>query len=252
MSRLQGKIVLVTGAGRGIGRGIAEVVAENGGHVAVNYNRSKAEAESLVAAIRATGGTAMAVQADVTIRADIERMVREVETELGPIDVLVNNAGVESIVPFLEITDEEWERVTQTNLHAPFMVGQVVAASMVAGGRKGAIVNLGSIQAGQVLPGRTHYAPTKRGVEALTRNMAVELAPHGIRVNCLHPGLFDTDMTEWVMKDPDILPIVLGKIPMGRAAQPREMGPAVVFLASDEAGYITGQCLYVDGGMLIV
>ncbi len=250
MGRLQDKIVLVTGGGRGIGRGIAETVAAEGAHVAVNYSKSEAKANEVVEAIRALGRRAIAVQADVSDRQQVEAMVAKVTAELGPIDVLVNNAGVESIVPFLELDDEEWARVTATNLQGPWTCGQVVARAMVARGRGGAIVNIGSIQAGMVFPGRTHYAPTKRGLEALTTNMAVELAPHGIRVNCLHPGLFDTDMTSWVMDDPEILPHVLERIPLGRAAQPGEMGPAVVFMASDDSSYVTGQSLYVDGGML--
>ena len=252
MNRLQDKVVLVTGAGRGIGRGIAEYVAEHGAHVAVNYSQSKTQAEEVADSIRALGRKAIAVQADVSQRDQVEKMVSTIEADLGPIDVLVNNAGVESIVPFLELDDAEWQRVTDINLKGPWLVGQVIARSMVGRKHPGTIINIGSIQAGMVFPGRTHYAPTKRGIEALTRSMAAELAVHGIRVNCLHPGLFDTDMTQWVMSDPDILPNVLAIIPLGRAAQPREMGPAVVFMASDDSSYITGQCLYVDGGMLIM
>lgn len=251
MGRLENKTVLVTGASRGIGRGIAEVVAEEGGNVAVNYSSSAGKAEEVAESLRALGRKAIAVQADVSNREQVEAMVRTVTEQLGPIDVLVNNAGVESIVPYLELTDDEWERVTNINLRGPWTVGQVVARDMVAGGRKGTIVNVGSIQAGMVFPGRTHYAPTKRGIEALTTNMAVELAPHGIRVNCLHPGLFDTDMTAWVMQNAEILPQVLAGIPLGRAANPRELGPAVVFMASDDSSYVTGQSLYIDGGMLI-
>ena len=252
MGRLDGKIALVTGGSRGIGRGIAETLAAEGADVAVNYAAHPDAANEVVAAIEALGRRAIAVQADVANRDQVEAMVSTVTDQLGPIDVLVNNAGVETIVPFLELDDAEWERVTNINLRGPWTVGQIVARDMVARGTKGAIVNIGSIQAGMVFHGRTHYAPTKRGIEALTTNMAAELAPHGIRVNCLHPGLFDTDMTSWVMDNEEILPIVLEKIPLGRAAQPHEMGPVVAFMASDDAGYITGQSLYVDGGMLIL
>jgi NAD(P)-dependent dehydrogenase (short-subunit alcohol dehydrogenase family) len=123
---------------------------------------------------------------------------------------------------------------------------------MINAGRSGAIVNLGSIQAGMALPGRTHYAPTKRGVEALTANLAAELAEHRIRVNCVHPGVIETDMTQWVMQDPDILAEVVGKIPMQRVGQPEEIAGITILLASEEAAYITGQHIYVDGGMRLV
>jgi NAD(P)-dependent dehydrogenase (short-subunit alcohol dehydrogenase family) len=247
--RLADKVVLVTGASRGIGRGVAEVLAREGAHVAVNYVTSAAKAEDVVASIRGLDRRAIAVQADVTSREQVESMVQRVTRELGPIDVLVNNAGVESIVPFLDLDDAEWQRVTDVNLKGEWLCSQVVAREWVAQGRRGNIVNIGSVQAGLAMPGRTHYAPTKRGIEALTRNMAAELAAYGIRVNCIHPGLFDTDMTQWVMADEAVLPIVLDKIPLHRAAEPRELGPAVVFFASDDSSYVTGQCLYVDGGM---
>lgn len=251
MARLENKIVLITGASRGIGRAIAEAVAAEGAHVAVNYVGGREAATEVVEAVRTLGRSAVAVQADVSKRDQVESMVATVTADLGPIDVLVNNAGVESIVPFLELDDAEWQRVTDINLKGEWLCAQVVARGMLARGKPGTMVNVGSVQAGLALPGRTHYAPTKRAIEALTRNLAVELAPHGIRVNCIHPGLIATDMTRWVMDDPAILPIVLDKIPLHRAGQPREVGPAVVFLASDDASYVSGQCLYVDGGMVV-
>ena len=171
---------------------------------------------------------------------------------MGGLDILINNAGVESIVPFLEITLEEWERVTNINLRGEFFCAQAAVRHMIASGKGGAIVNIGSVQAGMVLPGRAHYAPSKRGVEALTANLAVELAEHNIRVNCINPGLIDTDMTSWVMKDPEILPIVLEKIALKRAGEPDEIGQVAAFLASDKASYVTGQSLYVDGGFRIL
>jgi len=139
-------------------------------------------------------------------------MIEKVETELGPIDTLVNNAGIETIIPFLELTDEQWTRLTDINLRGAWLVSQVFCKRAIPAARKGSIVNIGSIQAAKVLPGRTHYAPTKLGLEALTRNMSAEVTPLGIRVNCVHPGLIETDMTDWVMKSPDILPIVLQQI----------------------------------------
>jgi NAD(P)-dependent dehydrogenase (short-subunit alcohol dehydrogenase family) len=246
--RLQNKVSLITGASRGIGRGIAEIFAEEGADVAVNYVGSADKAEDVAAYIRSKGRRAITVRADVARRADVEAMVAKVWQELGPIDILVNNAGIETIVPFLELTDEQWTRLTDVNLRGNWLCAQVVCKRLVSERRKGSIVNIGSIQAAKVLPGRTHYAPTKLGLEALTRNMSAEMTPLGIRVNCVHPGLIDTDMTEWVMKSPDILPLVLAQISLGRAGEPREVGRVVAFFASDEASYLTGQSVHVDGG----
>jgi NAD(P)-dependent dehydrogenase (short-subunit alcohol dehydrogenase family) len=246
--RLTGKVALVTGAGRGIGRGIAEVFAEQGADVAVNYLDDADEAEHVAAFVRCQGRRAMTVQGDVGKRADVEPMFEAVWRELGAIDILVNNAGIETIIPFLELTDEQWTRLVDTNLRGAWLCSQVFCRRVLAGQRPGNIINIGSIQAARVLPGRTHYAPTKLGLEALTRNMSAEMTPRGIRVNCVHPGLIDTPMTSWVMKDPEILPNVLAQISMGRAGQPREIGTVAAFLASDEASYVTGQSLFVDGG----
>ena len=193
-------------------------------------------------------GKATTVKADVARRGEVEAMFEHVWSELGPIDVLVNNAGIETIIPFLELTDEQWTRLTDTNLRGAWMCSQVLCRRVLDAKRKASIVNIGSIQAAKVLPGRTHYAPTKLGLEALTRNMSAEMTPLGIRVNCVHPGLIDTPMTEWVMKSPDILPIVLAQISLGRAGEPREIGNVVAFLSSDDASYVTGQSIFVDGG----
>jgi NAD(P)-dependent dehydrogenase (short-subunit alcohol dehydrogenase family) len=246
--RLKDKVALITGASRGIGRGIAEIFAEEGAHVAVNYVGSADKAEDVAAWVRTKGRRAMAVQADVAKRDQVEAMVDKVWAQLGPIDILVNNAGIETIVPFLELTDEQWTRLVDVNLRGNWLCSQVLCRRLVADKRKGSIVNIGSIQAAKVLPGRTHYAPTKLGLEALTRNMSAEMTPLGIRVNCVHPGLIETDMTDWVMKSPDILPMVLAQISLGRAGQPREVGSVVAFFASDEASYLTGQSVHVDGG----
>jgi NAD(P)-dependent dehydrogenase (short-subunit alcohol dehydrogenase family) len=246
--RLENKVALITGGSRGIGRGIAEVFAEEGAHVAVNYVGQAARAEETAEYVRSKGRRAITVQGDVSKRADVEAMIDRVWKELGPIDILVNNAGIETIIPFLELTDEQWTRLTDINLRGGWLCSQVLCRRLVDEKRKASIVNIGSIQAAKVLPGRTHYAPTKLGLEALTRNMSAEMTPLGIRVNCVHPGLIETDMTEWVMKDPEVLPQVLAQISMGRAGQPREVGHVVAFVASDEASYLTGQSFHVDGG----
>ena len=246
--KLKGKVALVTGASRGIGRGIAEIFCEEGADVAVNYVGQKAEAEQVVKWIQCKGRRAIAIKADVSNRSEVESMVNQTWEELGPIDILVNNAGIETIVPFLDLTDDQWTRLTDVNLRGEWLCSQVVCRRVVASSRRAAIVNIGSVQAAKVLPGRTHYAPTKLGLEALTRNMSAEMTPLGIRVNCVHPGLIDTDMTAWVMKRPDLLPGILGQISLGRAGEPREIGTVVAFFASEEASYLTGQSIHVDGG----
>ncbi len=248
--KLLNKIALITGASRGIGRGIAEVFAEEGADVGVNYFSSPQAAEDVAAYVRCKGRRAITVQADVPNRAQVETMFDRVWKELGPIDVLVNNAGIETIIPFLELTDDQWTRLVDINLRAPWLCSQVYCRRLVAEKRKGVILNIGSVQAAKVLPGRTHYAPTKLGLEALTRNMSVEMMPYGIRVNCLHPGLIETDMTSWVMKNDEIRPQVLAQISMGRAGNIREMGTAAAFFCSDESSYITGQSLHAEGGWI--
>ena len=205
--RLKDKVALVTGASRGIGRGIAEIFAEEGAHVCVNYT-SNADGRR--------GGRRLGQEQGPPRhhrqgrrrqpRLKSRRWSIACGASSGPIDILVNNAGIETIVPFLELTDEQWTRLTDVNLRGNWLCSQVYCRRAIAEKRPGSIVNIGSIQAAKVLPGRTHYAPTKLGLEALTRNMSAEMTPLGIRVNCVHPGLIETDMTDWVMKSPDILP----------------------------------------------
>jgi NAD(P)-dependent dehydrogenase (short-subunit alcohol dehydrogenase family) len=245
--KLTGKVALVTGAGRGIGRGIAEVFAEEGADVAIN-DLDLTAAEAVAASLKAKGRRAIAVKADVGRRDQVEAAFEAAWSALGPIDILVNNAGIETIVPFLELTDDQWTRLVDTNLRGAWLCSQVLCRRVVAAERPASIINIGSIQASKVLPGRTHYAPTKLGMEALTRNMSAEMTPLGIRVNCIHPGLIETDMTSWVLKDEALLPQVLAQISMGRPGQPREIGTVAAFFASDEARYVTGQSLFVDGG----
>jgi NAD(P)-dependent dehydrogenase (short-subunit alcohol dehydrogenase family) len=258
--KLAGRVALVTGASRGIGRAIAARCAREGAAVAINYitgpepvqgKDNRADADALAAEIRGAGGRAVAVEADVSDGARVQAMVDRVAQELGTVDVLVNNAGIETIVPFLELTEAQYQRVLDVNLKGEWLCAQAVVKRLVDEGKPGAVVNVASIQSGMALPGRSHYAPSKRGVEALTRNLATELAPHNIRVNCINPGLIATDMTDWVMKDEQILPVILDRIPLHRAGDPDEIAKVAVFLASDDASYVTGQCIYVDGGWVV-
>jgi NAD(P)-dependent dehydrogenase (short-subunit alcohol dehydrogenase family) len=248
--KLHKKVAIITGASQGIGKGIAEVFAEEGADVVVNHLGSCEKASAVADWARSQGRRALAIEADVRERSQVEAMFDRVEKELGPVDILVNNAGIETIVPFMELTDQQWSDVVNINLRGEWLCGQVFCRRAVAAGRTGAIINIGSIQAGKVLPGRTHYAPAKLAIEALTRNMSAELGALGIRVNCIHPGLIETPMIEWVLKhpDPSVLAGVLAQISLGRTGQPREIGTVAAFFASDEAKYVTGQSLYADGG----
>lgn len=246
--RLANKTALVTGAAQGIGRGIAMALAEAGADVVVNDIKCTNQADDVAASIRTKGRRSLVVKADASSREQVEAMFERACDEMGPIDILVNNAGIETIIPFLEMTDQQWSDVTLVNLKSGWLCSQVFCRRAVAAKRPAAIVNIGSIQAGKVLPGRTHYAPSKLAIEALTRNMSAEVAPLGIRVNCIHPGLIETPMIDWVMKNPDLLRGVLEQISLARPGQPCEIGSVAVFLASEDARYLTGQSFFVDGG----
>jgi NAD(P)-dependent dehydrogenase (short-subunit alcohol dehydrogenase family) len=246
--KLANKTALVTGAAQGIGKGIAQAFAGEGADVVINDINGNGKAEEVADWVRSQGRRAMICRADASCREEVEEMFEAAWKAMGPIDILVNNAGIETIIPFLEMTDEQWMDVTRVNLKSGWLCSQVFCRRAIDAKRPGAIVNIGSIQAARVLPGRTHYAPSKLAVEALTRNVSAEVAPFGIRVNCIHPGLIETPMIDWLMKSPEILPQVLGQISMGRPGQPCEIGTVAAFLASDEARYVTGQSFYVDGG----
>ena len=241
---LRGKVVLVTGAGRGIGRAIAERFAGAGSVVAAN-DIDPQTAAGTAAAITDAGGTAMAVPADVSDSARVSDMVDAIMAEHGRIDVLVNNAGIVSpTLHFFEATEEWWRRIIDVNLTGHFLVSQPVARIMARAGG-GGIVNMSSGGATRAHRSFTAYDATKGGIEALTRAMALDLGPYNVRVNALVPGSIDTSgMTagERALRGENV--------PLGRIGEPLDMTGAVLFLASDDAAYITGETLRVDGGML--
>jgi NAD(P)-dependent dehydrogenase (short-subunit alcohol dehydrogenase family) len=242
---LSGKVVLVTGAQQGIGRAIALRCAAAGADVAVNWLDDEGAANDIADEIRASGRRALTVRGDVGQLAEVEAIVAAVETQLGPIDVLVNNAGVFPRVPFLELRESDWDFVLGVNLKGSCFCAQAVAKRMVAAGRSGAIINLTSGAAYRGSPRGVHYCASKGGVVSLTRQMA--LAPHRIRVNAIAPGLTDTAQPRYGSSEEEIA-ATAQTIPLGRMAQPDDIARTAVFLASDEAGFTTGQILHVNGG----
>jgi NAD(P)-dependent dehydrogenase (short-subunit alcohol dehydrogenase family) len=244
--RLAGKRALVTGAQQGIGRAVALALAREGADVAVNFLDDRAAAEAVAGEARALGRRALVVQADVARRAEVEAMVAAVVAGLGPPDVLVNNAGVFPRSPFLELDEGEWDHVLGVNLKGSFLTAQAAARAMVAAGRPGAIVNLAS-SAVRGDPRGVHYSSSKAGVVGLTRAMALALAPHGIRVNAIAPGLTDTAQPRYGNTEAQIAARAR-EVPLGRMAQPDEIARVAVFLASDDAAFVTGEVVHANGG----
>jgi len=244
---LSGKVVLVTGAQQGIGRAIALRCAAAGADVAVNWLDDEGAANDIADEIRASGRRALTVRGDVGQLAEVEAIVAAVETQLGPIDVLVNNAGVFPRVPFLELRESDWDFVLGVNLKGSCFCAQAVAKRMVAAGRSGAIINLTSGAAYRGSPRGVHYCASKGGIVSLTRQMALELAPHRIRVNAIAPGLTDTAQPRYGSSEEEIA-ATAQTIPLGRMAQPDDIARTAVFLASEDAGFTTGQILHVNGG----
>jgi NAD(P)-dependent dehydrogenase (short-subunit alcohol dehydrogenase family) len=245
--KLEGQVALVTGGSRSIGRAVALAFAREGAAVAVNYVSHAEEAQSAAREIEKQGRRALAVRADTSQRAQVQTMVDEVTTRLGPIDVLINNAGVQKRVFFLELDEADWDWMLGVNLKGYFLVGQAVAARMKARGR-GKIINVSSEAAGFPAPRMTAYCVSKAGVAMLTKCMALELAPHGIRVNALAPGLTRTDINRKDLEDDTFLKARLTRIPLGRVMAPEDLVGAAIFLASADSDMMTGMTLQVDGG----
>jgi glucose 1-dehydrogenase len=248
-----GKTVIVTGASQGIGRAIAARFADEGAG-AVIADVDQAAGQAAVDAIRASGGKARFLRCDVASSEAVNELLADVAANEGRLDVLVNNAAVLDSADFLDLAEADFDRVLRVNLKGAFLMGQAAARQMVAqvklGGAPGAIINLSSVNAVFALPDHAAYSISKGGISQLTKVMALSLAPHGIRVNAIGPGSIMTAMLEKVMTDAVARQRILSRTPLGRLGLPEEIANIAVFLASDQASYITGQTIYADGGRL--
>lgn len=249
LREFDGRVALVTGGGRGIGEAIGHELAAGGAAVGV-LDVDLGRARTVAAQLAKIGTTAVGVGADISDEEAVTKAVLEVEDTLGSVDILVNNAAITSTAGFQEISIAEWKRVLDVDLTGVFICSKAATPSMIARGN-GAVVNIGSVagRLGGGIIGRIAYATAKAGVLGLTKALARDLAPHGVRVNCVAPGPCETDMTHVLQEDANLRRGVLAKVPLGRIGQADEIAKVVAFLVSDRASFITGETIYVDGGI---
>lgn len=243
---LAGKVVLVTGASRGIGKAIALAFGGSGAAVVVNYRDNRTQAEETAGEIKAKGGKAITWQADVADAGQVQAMIEGIDSRLERLDILVNNAGIVRDLLLLQMEKQDWTAVLETNLFGVYHCSRAVLKGMVMK-RWGRIINLSSIAAFQGGRGQTNYAASKGAINAFTRSLAAEVGPKGITVNAIAPGLIATDMSRGVLALSD--GVVRERIALRRIGEPADVAPLAVFLASEAASYITGQVIHVDGGM---
>ena len=246
--KLDGKYALVTGASRGIGREIALELARQGAHVAINYSGSEAKAISVAAEIKAMGREALVFQADVSNAEAVDQMFKQTIEAFGRLDILVNNAGITRDNLLMRMKEADWDDVININLKGVFLCTKAVSRQMMKQ-RSGRIINISSIVGVSGNAGQANYVAAKAGVIGLTKTAAKELAPRGITVNAIAPGFITTDMTNELNEE--TRKMMLSQIPLGRLGDPADIAKAAVFAASDDSGYMTGQTLHIDGGMVM-
>jgi len=248
MGRFDGKVVVVTGSGRGIGRATALAFAREGADVVVNVSKSVDEGNAVVEEIKALGRGAIMAKADVANEAEVEKMIKTAIDHFRKVDVLVNNAGIGISAMSYKMTKEQWDAVVDVNLTGVFNCFRAVVPRMMER-RSGKIINISSVAGIDGFIGNINYAASKGGLLAFNRTAATELGRYGINVNAVAPGIIETQMTEWI-KIPKYRDMYLSRIPLGRFGKPEDIASVVLFLASEEANYITGQVIRVDGGIL--
>jgi 3-oxoacyl-[acyl-carrier protein] reductase len=246
---LEGRVAIVTGASRGIGRAIAEELARRGAAVVANYHHSAQQADELVEAIKAAGGQALAVQADVADFQQAQNLVKNALDSFGGLDILVNNAGITRDTLIMMMAEEDWDRVLKTNLKSTFNCSKAAVRYMMRK-RYGRIVNITSVSGQMGNPGQTNYSASKAGQIGFTKALAREVAARNITVNAVAAGYIDTEI--WADVPEEARQVALSLIPLGRKGEPQEVAYAVAFLVSDQAAYITGQILGIDGGMAMM
>ncbi len=243
---VQNKVVLITGSTRGIGRSLAKGFAEAEAIVIIN-GRNKAEVESTVSQIKSTGGKAFGLAFDVTDRDAVAKNIQIVEEKVGPINVLINNAGIHRRAPLEELSVDDWQKVIDVNLNSAFYVSQVVFSYM-KDRKKGKIINITSLNAEKARPNIGNYSAAKGGLKMLTKSMATEWGKYNIQTNAIGPGYFVTDLTEQLVKDPEFDRWVKSEVPLQRWGIPEELLGTAIYLASDASNYVNGHTVYVDGG----
>jgi glucose 1-dehydrogenase len=247
---LMGKVAIVTGGNSGIGKAIVLALAKGGAKVVIDYVVDPASTEALESQVAALGTASIGVDADVSKVADLQRLIDTTVKEYGRVDVMVNNAGVETRTSVLDTTEEQYEKVLDINLKSAFFGTQVAAKQMIEQGGGGRIINISSVHEDWPMPGNTAYCLSKGGMRMLIRTAGVELGPHGITVVGVGPGAVATPINTSTMNDPEAMKTLDAAIPLGRMAQPEEIAATVAFLATDEAGYLTATTVFADGGIM--
>lgn len=252
--KLEGKVAVVTGSSQGIGQAIAIRLAQQGAKIVINYRSHPEGAEETLSKVQSAGGECFmcgySAKADLGVVDDVRQLIAGGVAHFGQLDILVNNAGIEKHAPFPDVTEADYDAVLNVNLKGVFFATQSMARHLIETQRTGKIINISSVHEELPFPNFSAYCASKGGMKMLTRNLAVELAPYGITINNVAPGAIETPINTQLLNDPEKLNALLGNIPLGRLGKPNDVAGLVAFLSSDDANYMTGTTLFVDGGLL--